>query len=467
MKPRVIIYMPFYSGSLEARHARMHDLIHYLNTRSDLAFEYNVFGEKGKDKDSRRVYYGSVPFFKKYTQTYKNIRPKRGHNQSKNELPAPRQHSRMDKKTERLDQTVKTENPDHEINHGQFVVLRTSKIVFRKCKQGMRKGMRFGRRAYRRVKNYADPQYMTRRVCVFILLARCRLRRKVDVLHIVRPNRVSSLVEQNLRKKNPRLRVIVGPNIMSYGDLSETYDANYFKQDYIEAVLAIGSYHRELLKRFGVPEHKLLRLPPNVDASVFYPKSNRTEDDKNGCMRILFASSQLAVEKGTHTFFEAIRLLKMEKGIDFTVMVAGSEAVIPKVQTPFDRSLLDGMEGHIEMLGQVSRSRMPELYRQADVFVHAGRPEAGPTTTIESLSCGTPCILPNHPSFKEPEIIPACLFFPMGDSQALKDCLIRFYHGWIGGEQPQVSIPAIEPNVAKEFVTQVYLGTICPPRNPS
>lgn len=395
MKPRVVIYMPFYSGCLESRHARMHDLIHFLNGRNDLEFDYKVFAERGKDRDSKRIHYLSVPLVTSHPRRFENLRP--------------------------------------------------------------------GKRSSGKGVDFRD---VSRMMFVFMLVVRCMLERSVDVLHIVRPNRVSSLVERILRNKNPHLRVIVGPNIMSYGELSETYEPNYFRQDHIETVIAVGSYHCELLKRFGVPESKLVRLPPNVDPSVFYPKQNGSKDERNGRMRILFAASQLAVEKGTHTFLEAIRLFK-EEDVDFTAIIAGSEEVISGVQTPFDRSLLSGLEEDIQLLGRVSRDRMAELYRQADVFVHAGQAEAGPTTTIESLRCGTPCILPDHPSFKEPELMPGCLFFPMGDSRALKDCLVRFYHGWLGGEQQQVSLPAIEPNVAKEFVTRVYLGTLCPPRDPS
>ncbi len=460
MKPRVIIYMPFYSGSLEPRHARMHDLIHYLNTRDDLPFEYKVFAEKGKNKDSGRVYYGSIPFFTQYTKTYKNIRPKRdGQEQIKNTLLPPEKQSG-------IGHSVKTENLDPDANQWRLMVLKAGKALFRKCKQGIKKGIRFTRRSYKRLSNYADPQYMTRRVCAFILLARCRTAGRVDVFHIVRPNRVSLLAERILIKKNPRLRVIVGPNIMSYGDLGEMYDPDYFKQDHIETVVAVGSYHRELLKRFGAPERKLARLPPNVDTSVFYPKENGSKGEGNGCMRILFAASQLAVEKGTHTFLEAIRLLKMDKDIAFIAMIAGSKEVISGVQTPFDRSLLSGMEGQIDMLGRVSRDRMPELFRQADVFVHAGQPEAGPTTTIESLSCGTPCVLPDHLSFKEPELVPGCLFFPIGDSKALKDCLVQFYHEWAVGKKQQTSVPAIDPNAAAKFITRIYLETPCLPQHP-
>jgi glycosyltransferase involved in cell wall biosynthesis len=457
VKPRVIIYMPFYSGSLEPRHARMHDLIHYLNTRDDLPFEYKVFAEKGKNKDSGRVYYGSIPLFTQYTKTYKNIRPKRGGQQKAKDAFAPSQkQSRIDGTAEDLDLSIKTENFDQQERQGGSLVLKAGRILFRKCKQGVKKGGRFARRSHRRLTNYTDPQYMTRRVCVFMLLARCRTAGRVDVFHIVRPNRVSLLAERILRKRNPRLRVVVGPNIMSYGDLSETYDPDYFRQDHIETVIAVGSYHCELLKRFGVPEGKLVRLPPNVDPSVFYPKQNGSKAERNGRMRILFAASQLAVEKGTHTFLEAIRLFK-EEDVDFTAIIAGDEEVISGVQTPFVRSLLNGLENHIQMLGRVSRDRMPELYRQADVFVHAGQPEAGPTTTIEALSCGTPCILPDHLSFKEPELMPGCLFFRPGESQALKECLTQFYGDWADGKRSRCSPPPIDPNAAVNYITQLYL----------
>ena len=456
MSLRVVLYMPFYSGSLEPRHARIHDVLHYLNVQHDLNFIYTVLAEKGRDKDSPRIRYGSIPFFTRYTQTYKKIPSKRSKEsqslKAKSGMPNPGPSSSPSihhKPTSKKQLNTTPFSLSEAQPHHAF---------FLSCIQYIKKIARLPQQFFRRLKNYSEPNYMTRRICVFQLIIRCWLSPKPDVLHIVRPNQVSRMVERIFRKKNPGLRVIVGPNIMSYGELSATYDPKYFQQNHIESVLAVGSHHLQELAAFGVPEAKLVRLPPSVDRSVFYPEEAPSPSPKRESLCILFAASQLAVEKGTNTFLEAMRFLKQDGRVAFSVLIAGSEELIPGVQTPFDRSLLKGLEGELQMLGRVPREKMAELYRRADVFVHTSRLEAGPTTTIESLSCGTPCIVPDHPSFKEPELMKGLRFFEGDDPEALQECLVKFYGDWKAGQTQSGFIPAVDETDTSRFLEELYLG---------
>jgi glycosyltransferase involved in cell wall biosynthesis len=513
-KPKVVIYMPFYSGACEPRHARMHDIIHYLNRQDYLQFDYFVLAEKGKQKDSRKVSYTVLPFFREYTESYLALAKKKptgakekpgrsreigvgifsgvakwvGEQVSrvqvlleKGKAPAVTLGTVAGAKVRELFLSTEkvvlptgikvSRRPVQRVQAGVRRLARYALTLASSTKSSLLNSLRWTRKAgwfvarpvVRPVKRWSrlmrNKEVLVWRLCRVHLFVRAHFVLGVDVLHVVRPNATSEALVAIFRKRNPNLRVIVGPNIMSYMSLEAEYDRDYFAGSEVDRVLAVGSYHERLLKEFGVPEDKLLRLPPSVDPAYFNPGVHEVSGrlGGNGTMTVLFVASQLAVEKGTETFLRALHVLKDSGAVPFRAIIAGDRKVNRKVQTPFDRTLLNGLEGFVDVRNKVARSAIGRLFGEADVYVHAGQAEAGPTTTIEALSCGTPCILPDHECFKEPELLESCQFFPYGDADALAVEISRYYQHWLRNEAREGTfLPRVSHDETIDFLQDLY-----------
>ena len=52
---KVAYYTPYYSGECMPRHARMHDIFHYINRQKNPPFQYRIYARKGHSIESSRV----------------------------------------------------------------------------------------------------------------------------------------------------------------------------------------------------------------------------------------------------------------------------------------------------------------------------------------------------------------------------------------------------------------------------
>lgn len=344
-KIKVLYYVPFFTGKCEARHARMHDVWHYMNRlpSSDLEFDYTVYASKGENAQSERVVYPPLRRFW-------------GGEQKK--------------------------------NHNSFLAT---------------------------LHNFWTVVYFFWKIRLL----------HFDVFHAVHLDSVSKIFVMFINKVHPRIKIVVGPNIMSTLRHNQVQYKPYFYGDMISKIIAVGIYHAQELEKFGVPAEKLTLLPPTVDPFYFSAKKKQTVAWP--LFKILFAG-KLSKFKGADTFLKALELL-VEEGIDFRATLAGNSI-------DYDLSQHPSLNGKVSQVGYVSRNKMGELYGRHHVYVHSGTDEFGPTTIIESLACGTPCILSDLLSFKEYDHYKICDYFPVGDHRKLKDCLVRFYRKHaLGGSQ--------------------------------
>ena len=245
---------------------------------------------------------------------------------------------------------------------------------------------------------------------------------KVDVFHIVRPNATSDKMLEKLLETNPNMKVIVGPNLMAYGHPSNGFDYKDFVDQKISRVLGISSYHSILLNEFGFSNELITRLPPSVNPNYFSP-NNMPRDDK--VFTIIFVASQFSVEKGALEFLNTINKLEIENRIEFRAVMIGGFGVNKSVQTPVSDEAWDKASKKITFPGKVSRVDMQQYYRSADVFLHTGESENGPTTIIEALSCGTKCILPEHVCFREPELNEGAYYYQKGNLDEITEFIYQ------------------------------------------
>jgi glycosyltransferase involved in cell wall biosynthesis len=377
----------------------MHDVIHHLNRLEDPGFDYTVLAERGKLCDSPRVSYTKIPFLKHYTESYNRTRG-------------------------------------------------ISSSFANKKLQQFQKGLLA----------INDLQGIVWDVCRKLTIERSRKLGAIDVFHVVRPNSTSQIVTRILLEKNPDMKVVIGPNMMGYRDLEQDFSLEDFQHQYIKRFISISSHHKMLMEDFGIRGSIIERLPPTVDP-LYFPSSGTRQPGNR--LRIFYSAAQLAKEKGVSLFLQALHLLRAKGGIDFEVKIAGSDKINSTVQTPFDRSLLKGLEDVVTFVGKVERSHIARYLASSDVFVHAGNVENGPTTLIEALSCGTPCILPDNLCFREPELERACHFFKAGSSTELGRVIRQFHADWKAGRVHSGEyLPSITHADTAVFLRSLYQKTL-------
>ena len=472
---RILIYLPFYSGECESRHARMHDLIQSMDALSDnLNYEFKVVADRGKASDSANIFYAKFPFLKKYTETYtvpssgkitnapapiKNnavkIKPNKKATQPAKlvDINPDTRAPKTNASNLQDEPTVNKSNDGESITSTESRIYKLVKLAFKLVKLAFKLAFRLAKRFFRYSKRSLKRLYraLKRNIRVLrrlltslrvkaikvlnaleafrtgtahpIVWRWCRAKAisnidkigHIDIFHIVRPNKTSDLLLKKLRAKNPRLKLIVGPNLMAYGHPSNGFNYEDFSNLKISKVLAISSYHSTLLNEFGFSPEEISRLPPSVNPNYFYT-GNRIDDTYNErCFTIIFAASQLSVEKGTLDFLNLITALDKDQRLSFKAIIIGGSKVNERVQTPVDKATWDSASKNITFAGKVSRADMCQFYQDADVFIHTGEPENGPTTIIEALTCGTPCILPGHDCFKEPEYNRGVYYYKKGN----------------------------------------------------
>lgn len=424
----VLIYIPFYSGKCEARHARMHDILQYLNGIDRLDVSYQIVAERGKDSDSEKVWFNQIPFLKKYTEVYKY---------PSNSKSSPRDNKKIEQTRAFPTSRIDSISPREVFSSDTFfykalrfafrITLKSLRVTIRIVKRIKRSLIQRLKMAVRLIILLAkgDAYVPVWKLCRKRLISKCSQMSPCDVLHIVRPNKTSDQLIEIFKQKNPNLRVVIGPNLMAYGHPSNGFSFDQFSDTAITKILAVSSYHKELLENFGFEAEKVLRLPPSVHPKNFNPYSKVKHS--NTTFTLLFAASQLSVEKGAEEFLMALQKINESNIFDFKAIVIGNFNVNESVQTPLKKELINAANDYVEFAGVVDRQDMASYYSQADVFVHCGEPENGPTTIIESLSCGTPCLLTNHLCFKEPELEGHCYFYDRGDVEGLINSLQEIY----------------------------------------
>lgn len=150
--------------------------------------------------------------------------------------------------------------------------------------------------------------------------------------------------------------------------------------------------------------------------------------DAQVCLLIMV--QRLAPEKGTIKCLEALAALAQSRSAAAAnAGVGGSFSLDGKRPThlviaghgPSKSSLEQFAASHglpVTFLGNVPNDRLPPLYRAADVFVTCSTSETYGLTTLESLACGTPSVLPHCEVFDElwSERIPGEWFYDAGES---------------------------------------------------
>ena len=200
-----------------------------------------------------------------------------------------------------------------------------------------------------------------------------------------------------------------------------------------------------------LPSANIDVIPNGVDLEKFFPDPDR----KRTNVWKLITVGRLSVTKRIEILIDAIAILK-EQGckIDFSIVGGGSmEPGLAKIIE--QRNLAD----IIHLTGRVESPKMPDLYRQNDVFISASMQEGMSNAMLEAMASGLPIITTRCEGLEE-LIADNGIIVEDADAKAIAEAIKGFFADEHTGNN--MSVAAIRQvktftwdSVAKQYL-QIY-----------
>ena len=159
---------------------------------------------------------------------------------------------------------------------------------------------------------------------------------------------------------------------------------------FADAVMVPTEELRFYVKNFGAKRIEV--IPNGVDTMLF--KGPTLSENRR--VTVLFVG-RLEKQKNLETLIIAIsKLLKdptlPRQGwtLKYKFVLVGSVSLRGEIL-----ELADKLEVNLEIIGPISNEKLPEVYRQADIFVLPSLAEGHPKALLEAMSCGLPCFASN------------------------------------------------------------------------
>ncbi len=190
--------------------------------------------------------------------------------------------------------------------------------------------------------------------------------------------------------KVPSLVSISGGELVYLADIDYGTQRSRFRRWIIgqalrRATLVSGAskFQNQLTKSHGVPPEKIRLIRLGIDRDRFTPAMTPDWDKPT----ILQAAS-LEPVKNQALLLDVFRII-LEERSDVRLMIAGGghlEQDLRKIAADFE------VQEMVTWLGPVDHVDMPEVYRQASVYLQTSRYESFGMSVIESQACGLPVL---------------------------------------------------------------------------
>jgi glycosyltransferase involved in cell wall biosynthesis len=125
-------------------------------------------------------------------------------------------------------------------------------------------------------------------------------------------------------------------------------------------------------------------IPNGVDLNRFHPAAVR---NMSGELKLLTVG-RLSVTKRVEKLIEAVEILS-KKGRDVRLTISGGGGLLEQLKNLVERKKLTDV---IDLTGRIESEKMPDVYRQNDIFVSASMQEGMSNAMLEAMASGLPII---------------------------------------------------------------------------
>jgi 1,2-diacylglycerol 3-alpha-glucosyltransferase len=223
----------------------------------------------------------------------------------------------------------------------------------------------------------------------FALHLLSHLRRdRVDILHVQDPQ-VALIVQRAAQVGWVRTRTI----------LAHGTEESLAFQSKLKYLQQLAPWHLEEARAAGVSKPTWTAIPNFIDTELFQPgRADALRRElgipPNALVVLTAAAIKRRHKRVDYLLSEVARLRLEHPDLPVWLVVAGGwEAETDKLVEEGRHVLGD----RVRFLVRFPRSRMPDLYRLADVFVLCSLKEMMPIALLEATASGLPCLVHQHP----------------------------------------------------------------------
>lgn len=196
----------------------------------------------------------------------------------------------------------------------------------------------------------------------------------------------------------------------------------------VDLFIAVSEYYARFMGEYlAIPEHKIRVATLGVNTTDLTPATRTRHDPFT-----IGYFARVAPEKGLHNLAEAYRVLRHEKGMPPSRLVAAGY-LAPEHRGYFDtvagRLRNWGLADEFVYRGAVERAKKVQFFHDIDVLSVPGPyHEPKGLYLLEAMACGVPVVQPNHGAF--PEMIGRTGGGVLAKSEAGPDIADALYDVW-------------------------------------
>lgn len=180
---------------------------------------------------------------------------------------------------------------------------------------------------------------------------------------------------------------------------------------------------RQLAISYGMMDERIVTFPWGIDLDRFIPSTNpgKKTDQPFTLLSTRGWEPIYGIEVIARAFVSAVR-----ENPDLRLIMLGGGSQEVKIKTIFrDNAVMD----RVEFPGQVAQEKLPDIFRQADLYVSASHSDGTSISLLEAMASGCPVLVSDIPGNLE-WVKPGVhgFIFPDGDHTAMAQQILHAAH---------------------------------------
>lgn len=144
------------------------------------------------------------------------------------------------------------------------------------------------------------------------------------------------------------------------------------------------------------PKHETPVITNGIDSEMFYPNKEKNYY-KNNEVQLLFIS-RLMLQKGVNTLIETCAILNSRGITNFKLNIVGDGYLKGLMFSLIDKYKI---RDKINFIGWIDLEELPDIYRNADIFILPSVMEGMSSVTLQAMACGLPIVASRVKGFED------------------------------------------------------------------